>query len=275
MDHRVQRWVRLAYPCSEATGTLSGPRCVLPPQDDPGGSALARVSRGTLASARQRPKPLCPAGASGDRFASRRSRWQRQQERERRFCWPMCDAFVLVAAVNPRHCESYGDPRRAYSCAPTVIGRYQEPVADHVGDVDRLPSGLITESGEAMASRMLRPLARVVPRASRSATGRRPWRRLPQRPARWRRHCGVDQRRFVRNRGHAVQRQRSRVIPAQAMPGRFWPWFAGHEILHPVHVQDDTNASMVYSGSPSRRIASILPVEHPGTGERGRVAGPQ
>jgi magnesium chelatase family protein len=35
-----------------------------------------------------------------------------------------CDAFVLIAAMNPCPCGYYGDPRRACSCAPGAIGRY-------------------------------------------------------------------------------------------------------------------------------------------------------
>jgi hypothetical protein len=34
--------------------------------------------------------------------------------------------FRLIAAVNPCSCGYYGDPRRACSCAPGAIGRYQK-----------------------------------------------------------------------------------------------------------------------------------------------------
>jgi hypothetical protein len=37
-----------------------------------------------------------------------------------------CDAFVLIAAMNPCPCGYYGDPRRACSCAPGAISRYQK-----------------------------------------------------------------------------------------------------------------------------------------------------
>ena len=34
--------------------------------------------------------------------------------------------FTLIAAMNPCPCGYYGDPRRACSCAPGAIGRYQK-----------------------------------------------------------------------------------------------------------------------------------------------------
>jgi magnesium chelatase family protein len=34
--------------------------------------------------------------------------------------------FTLIAAINPCPCGYYGDPRRACSCAPGAIGRYQK-----------------------------------------------------------------------------------------------------------------------------------------------------
>ena len=34
--------------------------------------------------------------------------------------------FTLVAAMNPCPCGYFGDPRRACSCAPGAIGRYQQ-----------------------------------------------------------------------------------------------------------------------------------------------------
>jgi hypothetical protein len=34
--------------------------------------------------------------------------------------------FTLIAAMNPCPCGYFGDPRRACSCAPGAIGRYQE-----------------------------------------------------------------------------------------------------------------------------------------------------
>ena len=40
--------------------------------------------------------------------------------------WVDCDAFVLIAAMNPCPCGYYGDPRRACSCAPGAISRYQK-----------------------------------------------------------------------------------------------------------------------------------------------------
>jgi len=36
-----------------------------------------------------------------------------------------CDAFVLIAAMNPCPCGYSGDPRRACTCAPGAIGRYR------------------------------------------------------------------------------------------------------------------------------------------------------
>src|SRR5215204_4080999 len=45
---------------------------------------------------------------------------------ERLFPWVDCDAFVLIAAMNPCPCGYYGDPRRACSRAPGAIGRYQD-----------------------------------------------------------------------------------------------------------------------------------------------------
>jgi len=39
-----------------------------------------------------------------------------------------CDAFVLIAAMNPCPCGYYDDPRRARSCAPGVISWYPLPV---------------------------------------------------------------------------------------------------------------------------------------------------
>ena len=37
-----------------------------------------------------------------------------------------CGALVLIGAKNPCPCGYYGDPRRACSCAPGAIGRYQK-----------------------------------------------------------------------------------------------------------------------------------------------------
>ncbi len=34
--------------------------------------------------------------------------------------------FTLIAAMNPCPCGYFGDPRRACSCAPGAIGRYQK-----------------------------------------------------------------------------------------------------------------------------------------------------
>jgi hypothetical protein len=45
------------------------------------------------------------------------------------FC---CDAFVSIAAMNPCPCGYYGDPRRACSCAPGAIGRYEEQLPTRV-----------------------------------------------------------------------------------------------------------------------------------------------
>ncbi|MBW3633910.1 MAG: ATP-binding protein [Chloroflexi bacterium] len=41
-------------------------------------------------------------------------------------CGVDCDAFALIAAMNPCPCGYYGGPRRACSCAPGAIGRYQK-----------------------------------------------------------------------------------------------------------------------------------------------------
>jgi magnesium chelatase family protein len=54
--------------------------------------------------------------------------------------------FTLIAAMNPCPCGYYGDPRRACSCAPGAIGRYQKrisgPLLDRIDihlDVPRIP----------------------------------------------------------------------------------------------------------------------------------------
>jgi Magnesium chelatase, subunit ChlI len=39
------------------------------------------------------------------------------------FLWVDCDAFVLIAAMNPCPCGYSGDLRCACSCAPGAIGR--------------------------------------------------------------------------------------------------------------------------------------------------------
>ena len=36
------------------------------------------------------------------------------------------DFTLIFAAMNPRPCGYFGDPRRACSCAPGAIGRYQK-----------------------------------------------------------------------------------------------------------------------------------------------------
>jgi predicted ATPase with chaperone activity len=60
--------------------------------------------------------------------------------------WVDCDAFVLIAAMNPCPCGYFGDPRRACSCATGAIGRYQKrisgPLLDRIDihlDVPRIP----------------------------------------------------------------------------------------------------------------------------------------
>ena len=35
-------------------------------------------------------------------------------------------AFVIIAAMNSCLCGYFGDPRRACTCAPGAIGRYQD-----------------------------------------------------------------------------------------------------------------------------------------------------
>jgi len=40
--------------------------------------------------------------------------------------WAGCDAFVLIAAMNPCPCGYQGDTRRACSCAPGATSRYQQ-----------------------------------------------------------------------------------------------------------------------------------------------------
>ncbi len=54
--------------------------------------------------------------------------------------------FTLIAAMNPCPCGYFGDPRRACSCAPGAIGRYQKrisgPLLDRIDihlDVPRIP----------------------------------------------------------------------------------------------------------------------------------------
>jgi predicted ATPase with chaperone activity len=54
--------------------------------------------------------------------------------------------FTLIAAMNPCPCGYYGDPRRACSCAPGAISRYQKringPLLDRIDihlDVPRIP----------------------------------------------------------------------------------------------------------------------------------------
>ena len=57
-----------------------------------------------------------------------------------------CDAFVFIATTNTCPCGSFGDPRRACSCAAGAIGRYQKriigPLLDRIDihlDVPRIP----------------------------------------------------------------------------------------------------------------------------------------
>ncbi|HKG28159.1 MAG TPA: ATP-binding protein [Thermomicrobiales bacterium] len=43
-------------------------------------------------------------------------------------CWQLSFPanFTLIAAMNPCPCGYFGDPRRACTCAPGAIGRYQK-----------------------------------------------------------------------------------------------------------------------------------------------------
>src|SRR5215210_2064284 len=62
-----------------------------------------------------------------------------------------CDAFVLVAAMNPCPCGYYGDPRRACSCAPGAIGRYQkrQSTRTQAGEFGRTATTVKIEIAEA------------------------------------------------------------------------------------------------------------------------------
>lgn len=44
---------------------------------------------------------------------------------QRELPWVDCDAFVLIAAMNPCPCGYFGDPRRSCSCAASAVSRYR------------------------------------------------------------------------------------------------------------------------------------------------------
>src|SRR5687767_2826938 len=69
--------------------------------------------------------------------------------------------FTLIAAMNPCPCGYYGDPRRACSCAPGAIGRYQKrisgPLLDRIDihlEVPRIPHEQLSDRrpGETSAA---------------------------------------------------------------------------------------------------------------------------
>jgi predicted ATPase with chaperone activity len=62
-----------------------------------------------------------------------------------------CDAFALIAAMNPCPCGCYGDPRRACTCAPGAIGRYQkrQSTGSQEEQTDQLATTVNVEMAEA------------------------------------------------------------------------------------------------------------------------------
>jgi magnesium chelatase family protein len=71
--------------------------------------------------------------------------------------------FCLIAAMNPCPCGYYGDPRRACSCAPSAVSRYQKrisgPLLDRIDihlDVPRIPHEQLTERRAGESSRTIR-----------------------------------------------------------------------------------------------------------------------
>ncbi|MFT4038839.1 MAG: ATP-binding protein [Thermomicrobiales bacterium] len=69
--------------------------------------------------------------------------------------------FTLIAAMNPCPCGFYGDPRRACSCAPSAVSRYQKrisgPLLDRIDihlDVPRIPHEMLADrrAGESSAT---------------------------------------------------------------------------------------------------------------------------
>ncbi len=71
--------------------------------------------------------------------------------------------FTLIAAMNPCPCGYYGDPRRACSCAPGAIGRYQKrisgPLLDRIDihlDVPRIPHEQLSDRRPGEPSEAIR-----------------------------------------------------------------------------------------------------------------------
>jgi magnesium chelatase family protein len=72
-----------------------------------------------------------------------------------------CDAFVLIAAMNPCPCGFNGDPRRTCSCAASAVARYQKrisgPLLDRIDihlEVPRIPHEQLADRrpGESSAA---------------------------------------------------------------------------------------------------------------------------
>src|SRR5215207_8212998 len=81
-----------------------------------------------------------------------------------------CDALVLIAATKPCPCGNHGDPRRACTFAPGVIGRYKK--RQSIGDRMRLirPRQLPRLTWRTRRDRLrhrVRPLPPTAPRPTR------------------------------------------------------------------------------------------------------------